>query len=253
MRVAIVTGSGGPGSGRAEALKFAREGFRVVVSDVDEPGSRETVHLIHAAGGTAGFCKANCGVETEVQELIRFAECEFGGLDVLVNNASAPYRPGSPLEFWTETVSVDVLGTMWATRAAIDAFRRHGRGGAVVNVGSTSAAVHKDSRGPAYDAAKAAVMRFSTSLGWLAAERIRVNCVVPDWIATPEVKSYWDALKPDERVPPAIPNVLTTLNEVADAVFRVATDESIAGRALIWWSGRQPFWLPYSGKADESI
>src|SRR5437773_11881034 len=106
-RVVIVTGAGGGGSGRAIAQRFARDGALVVVSDIRENGTRETVRLVRAEGGQAVECLADVRLEDEVRALIAFAESTFGGLDVIVNNASAPYRPGAPLEHWLDTVQTD--------------------------------------------------------------------------------------------------------------------------------------------------
>src|SRR5947209_7995995 len=87
-KTAIVTGSGGDGSGRAIARRFAREGAVVIVSDINEAGGAETVGQIEADGGTGQFHRTDVRDEQQVRELIGFAERTFGGLDVLVNNAS---------------------------------------------------------------------------------------------------------------------------------------------------------------------
>ena len=80
--VAIVTGSGGEGSGRAEAIRLASEGCHVVVSDINESGGNETVHCIAQAGGQAGFCRCDVSHASEVQALVAFAQKTFGGLDI---------------------------------------------------------------------------------------------------------------------------------------------------------------------------
>src|SRR5262245_43316840 len=206
-KVAIVTGAGGGGSGRAVARRLARDGAAVIVSDVNEPGGWDTLRLIEAEGGRASFFRADVGVEAEVHALVAFAEKTCGGLDVLVNNASAPYRPESPLGHWVETVQVDLLGAMYGTLHGTGAMRRRG-GGAIVNVGSTSALGHgrKHSKAPAYDVAKAGVIRLTTTLAWLRErDSIRVNCLVPDWVASPEVRSYFDALTPEQRQEQGVP------------------------------------------------
>jgi NAD(P)-dependent dehydrogenase (short-subunit alcohol dehydrogenase family) len=225
---------------------MAREGASVVVNDIDERGGWETVELILKEGGRASFLNADVGVESEARGLVAFAENTYEGLDVLVNNASAPYRPADPLGHWFEAVQVDLLGAMYATLAAISAMQPRG-GGAIVNIGSTSAMGHgrKHSGSPAYDVAKAGVTRLTTALGWLADRyRIRVNCLVPDWVATPEVESYFDALTPQQREEKGVPAVLTTLDEVAEAVVTLATDESLAGRVMVWWSGESRGIIP---------
>ncbi len=236
-KVAVVTGAGGGGSGRANACRLAREGASVVVSDIDEAGGGETVRRIEATGGRALFFRADVRVEHEVRELLAFAEHSFGGLDVLVNNAG-PYWP-EQLGHWAETIQANLLGTMYATLGAIEAMRRRG-GGGIVNVGSTSALGWGRRHAPAaaYDAAKAGVMRLTTALGWLKDEGIRVNCLVPDWVATAEVQGYVDSLTPQQRKEGNVPDVLITLDEITDAVVRLATDENLAGRVMVCWCGQ---------------
>jgi NAD(P)-dependent dehydrogenase (short-subunit alcohol dehydrogenase family) len=239
-KVAIVTGSGGGGSGRAVARRMARDGAAVVVTDVHESGGRETVASIELAGGHAAFVRADVGIEADVAALFEFALATFGGVDVLVNNASAPYPPQGQLTGWFPAIQVDLLGAMYCTQRAVEAMRRR-RGGAIVNISSTSALGHgrKHSKSPAYDAAKAGVLRLTTGLAPLAeSEKIRVNCLVPDWVASPEVQEYFDSLTPDQRREQGVPAALTTLDEIADAVVELATNERLAGRIMVWWNGQ---------------
>ena len=239
-KVAIVTGSGGLGCGRAYARRLARAGAAVVVNDVDDSGGRETVRLIEADRGRAVYCRADMGVDGEVRALVDCAGDTFGGLDILINNASPAYHPEAPLDWWFEPVQVDLLGAMAAIRYAIPAMRRRG-GGAIVNIGSTSALGHgrKQSGSPAYDVAKAGITRLTTTLGWLGEkENIRVNCFVPDWVAVPEVLEYWNSLTPRQRQEQDVPEVLTTLDEAAEAVLELITNEQLAGRVMVWWNGQ---------------
>jgi NAD(P)-dependent dehydrogenase (short-subunit alcohol dehydrogenase family) len=234
--VAIVTGAGGGGSGRAIARRMARDGAVVVVCDVNEPGARETVRLVEASGGRAALVRSDVGIESEVRALFEFAENTFGGGVVLVNNASAPYPPQGQLTGWFPAIQVDLIGAMLCTLRAVEAMRRCG-GGAIVNIGSTSAVGHgvKHSKSSAYDTAKSAVMRLTTTLAPLAgSEKICVNCLVPDWIASPEVQEFFDSLTPDQRREQGVPPELTTLEEIADAVVQLVTDERLAGRIMIW-------------------
>ena len=92
-----------------------------------------------------------------------------------------------------------------------------------------------------YDAAKAGVLHITTGLAWLAEkEHIRVSCFAPGWIATEGVRSYWETLTLEQRRDRGAPARLLELLEVADAVVRLATDESLAGRVLVWWSDDAP-------------
>jgi len=241
-KVAIVTGSGGEGSGRAEARRLAAEGCHVIVSDVNESGGNETVRLIAADGGGADFFRCDVRVPADVQALVAFAERKYGGLDILINNASAPFRPHAPIEQWFDTIQTDLLGAIYGVQYGIAAMRRRG-GGAILNVSSTSALGHgpTHSNAPAYDIAKIGVIRMTTTLASLReTANICVNCLVPDWVATPEVKTYYEALTSEQRREPRIPGALTSLEEIAQAVVDLITDSSLAGRVLVMWSGRGP-------------
>jgi NAD(P)-dependent dehydrogenase (short-subunit alcohol dehydrogenase family) len=253
-KVAIITGAGGGGQGRAVARRLASLRARVVVSDVNDAGGQETCRRIAAEGGTAAFVHADVANEADVRAMCLFAEERFGGLDILVNNAG-PYLPGDRLKHWNETLSANLLGSIYATLHAIEPMRRRG-GGAIVYYGSTSAVGHglKHCASPAYDVAKAAVMRLATTMSWLRDEYgIRVNCIVPDWVATEEVQAYFDSLSPEERVANGVPHELTSLDDIARAVVRLISDEALSGRILVWWSGKPPGLIPVGDRGFERL
>ncbi len=254
-KVAVATGSGGGGGGRAIALRLAREGAAVMVSDVDESGGEETLRLLRSAGARAAFCRADVAREDEVRELFAKAEAEFGGVDLLVNNASAPFAPGAPMAEWLHTINVDLVGALHATRFAVEAMRRRG-GGAIVNISSTSALCHGRRRpqGAAYDVAKVGLLRLTTALASLSeTDNIRVNCLLPDWIATPEVKAYFDQLPPEQKGRDGVPVVLTSLDEIGDALVALAMNATLAGRALVIWSGGARGLIPFGDPGYASL
>ena len=245
-RTAVVTGSGGPGCGGAIALRLAREGAWVVVTDINDDAGRDTCLHIERAGGRCSYFHADVRRRDDVDGLIDFAEKTFGPLAVLVNNASGPdFGPIGPLESWPEMIETDLLGPAYTIPRAIASMRR-GSGGAVVNISSTSALGYgRSSPWPAYDAAKGGILRLTSGLAWLREkENIRVNCLVPDWVASPQVVSYVDSLAPEERGPRGVPERLITPEEIAGAVFRLATDESLFGRVMVWWCGQPPRLVP---------
>ena len=242
-RVVVVTGAGGTGCGRTIAARFAAAGgAAVVVCDIDSVGGRETVRVIDEAGGRAAFFQADVRRDSEMRALASFAETTFGGLHVLINNASAP-RGSDKLEEWADALETDLLGALNATRWAIEAMRRSG-GGAIVNIASISALWHgrKTPGGlPGFDVAKAGMIRMTTRLASLAkTDGIRVNCLAPGWIATDEPRRYWESLTPSERAERGVPSRLLTTDEVAEMVVRLADDPSLAGRILVWWSEDVP-------------
>lgn len=253
-KVVLVTGSGGEGTGRATARRFAREGAAVVVHDINDDGGRETVRLIECESGRAAYFHADVRNEAGITALMAFAESTFGGVDILVNNASSPDGMGQ-LTGWMEMMSIEILAPMRATLLAIESMRRRG-GGAIVNIGSTSALSHgkKPSRWPAYDVGKMAQMRLATTLGMLKeSDNIRVNCLVPAWIASPAPKAYWESLTPEQRRERGVPDTLLSLDEVAGAILRLATDESIFGRLMVWWNGEPPKLIPQGDPGYESL
>lgn len=253
-RVVIVTGGGGAGCGRAISSRFSAAGAAVVVTDLDDAAGAETVREIREAGGRAAFVRADVRDDAQMKELIAFTERTFGGLDVLVNNASAE-PGGDAIDDWTGSIETDLLGAMRATHWAIEAMRRGG-GGAIVNIASISAVWHgrKTPGGfPGYDVAKAAMIRMTTRLAALQdTDRIRVNCLAPGWIATGGALQYWNSLTPAERITRGIPSRLLTPDQIADAVARLADDRSLAGRVLVWWSEDEPQLIEWADRGYRS-
>jgi len=238
----VVTGSGGTGCGREIAIRFARE-FPVVVSDINETGGHETVRLIESTGGRGVFRKTDVSDEAQARGLMEFAESEFGGISILVNNASSPAHSEQGIGGWGPPLQTDLFGTIHATRYAIEAMRRQG-GGSIVNIASISALWHgrKTPGGfSGYDVAKAAVLRLTTVLAReVAAHGIRINCFAPGWIATDGPRQYWESLSAEERVQRGVPSRLLSIPEVAEMVHRITADESLNGRIVIWWSEDPP-------------
>jgi NAD(P)-dependent dehydrogenase (short-subunit alcohol dehydrogenase family) len=219
------------------------DGAAIVVSDIDEAGGHDTVRGIQRNGGRAAFCRADIRSESQVKELVAFAEATFGGLNALINNASAPHG-SAEIDSWMNAVETDLPGAIYATRWAIEAMRRGHGGSAIVNIASISALWHgrKTPGGiPGYDVAKAGMIRMTTRLASLAeTDGIRVNCLAPGWIATDEVRHHWESLTPADRAARGMPARLLTTDQIADAVVRLAENRSLAGRVLVWWSEDAP-------------
>ena len=182
-KVAIVTGGGGSGLGRALALRIARDGAGVVVADVDETGGAETVRRIEEAGGRAAFIRTDVTAERDLEAAVAFAEETFGGLDLLVNNAGGtpkPHFPEAPIAHWSPILDLNLRGPMMAIQHSLPAMERRG-GGAVVNIASVAGLGYAHHSSPEYSAAKAGLIRLTATLGLLAERSgVRVNCIVPN-------------------------------------------------------------------------
>src|SRR5437660_1053502 len=237
-RVALTTGGGGPGTGRAVGMRLAAEGASVVVADVDVEGGHETVRRIEAAGGRAAFIRADVTVESDVAAMTAFAGQAYGGLDVLVNSAggpAAPYFPDAPSDHWGRALDLNLRGPMFAIQHALPSMRLRG-GGAVVNIASVAGLGTMRSTPIEYAVAKAGLIRLTAVLGPLAArDGVRVNCVVPDWIATPETTAYAASLDAVGRAEVHMPDQMTPPEQIAGEVVRFVKDDSLIGRVLVCW------------------
>jgi NAD(P)-dependent dehydrogenase (short-subunit alcohol dehydrogenase family) len=144
--------------------------------------------LIETSGGRAAFCRTDIREHVEARELVAFAERTFGGISVLVNNASAPHEAGGNLDAWMDCLRTDLLGPIAATQAAIEAMRRGGAGGAIVNIASISAL--RGDGTVAYSAAKGGLIAMTVDMAYSHGRQgIRVNAVAPGHITTPMVLS----------------------------------------------------------------
>jgi NAD(P)-dependent dehydrogenase (short-subunit alcohol dehydrogenase family) len=237
-KVALVTGAGA-GIGRAVALRLAREGAAVVVADVDEEAGIDTVSEIRSRGGRAAFVFADVASEVDVSGMIAFAEEEFGGLDVLVNNAGGveePYFPEGDPAHWGRAIDLNLRGTMLGIHFGVRAMKKRG-GGAVVNVSSMGGVGFQPYDLPEYGAAKAGVMRLTASLATLKERSgVRVNCICPGWVDTPASRGTRARMTPQERKE-LVPPVLLAPEEIAEAIVMFIEDESMAGRIMIWEEG----------------
>jgi NAD(P)-dependent dehydrogenase (short-subunit alcohol dehydrogenase family) len=243
-RVALVTGGGGAGTGRAICLALASAGADVVVADIDADGGAETVRRIEASGGRAAFIPADVTIEEDVRRMVDFADETFGGLDILVNSAGvtpAPHFPTAPVKHWSRYLEVNLRGPMLAIHYALEPMTRRGAG-AIVNIASVAGVGSAPHSSPEYSAAKAGLIRLTATLASLAERGIRVNCIVPNWIGTEEVKREIAAMSPEERA--EVPDQLTPPEEIAEAVVRFVEDETMASRIMIWWTGEEPRLVP---------
>jgi NAD(P)-dependent dehydrogenase (short-subunit alcohol dehydrogenase family) len=188
-KVALVTG-GSSGIGRAVALVWAREGARVVVSDMNVQGGEETAALVRAQGGEALFVAADVGQPADGARLVERTVAHFGRLDVACNNAGigGPSAPTAdyPLDGWAQVLNINLSGVFYGMKYQIAAMLKTG-GGSIVNMASILGAVGF-AGSPAYTAAKHGVLGL-TQVAALeySAQGVRVNAVGPGFIHTPMI------------------------------------------------------------------
>lgn len=191
-KVAIVTG-GGTGIGQGIAVLLAREGAKVVIANRDAGTGEETVRLAREAAGQSGSGGAALYLATDVtreadcRAVVEAAVAQFGGLDVLVNNAGIFPRATleqTTEELWDRIFAVNLKGVFFCCKYALPAMRERG-GGSVVNIGSTNAYVGGGNLF-AYSISKGGLLTLTRNLAasW-ARHRVRVNFLNPGWVITP--------------------------------------------------------------------
>ncbi|HJQ58983.1 MAG TPA: SDR family NAD(P)-dependent oxidoreductase [Vineibacter sp.] len=216
---AIVCG-GSRGIGKAIALGFAACGGDVSICARDAKTLEETRTEIAKLGRKAHAGSADLANGEAVRRYVRDAVAALGGVDLLVNNASA-FGASDDDKGWTSSLAVDMLAIVHATQEALPALRQSK--GSVVNI-SSIAAQHPSGRQPPYGAIKAAVIHYTTTQAVLyAKDRIRVNCIAPGSIEFPG--GVWDRRKTEN---PALYN-----GTLASIPFgRMGLPEEVANVAL---------------------
>lgn len=178
-RVLITAGAGG--IGRTMADRFVAEGARVAVCDVDDAA-------LATCGTLALALRADVAVSADMAMVFGRLQEQFGGLDVLVNNAgiSGPTKSIEEItdDEWNRTIAVNVTGQFYAARAAVPMFRAAG-GGVILNMSSVAGRIGMPMRSP-YSTSKYAVRGFTDVLAVeLGAYNIRVNAILPGLVNGP--------------------------------------------------------------------
>src|SRR5687767_11837042 len=187
-KVAIVTGAA-VGMGAVEAKLFAKEGAKVLITDVQEEKLKGVVAEINADGGTADYIVHDVSSEESWKKVAHKAESAYGKIDVLVNNAGILGNVMGPLEERTveefqKVLNVNLLGQFIGVKTVVPYMRRVG-GGSIINISSVGG-ITGSSNGTAYTASKGGSRIYTKGAAVeLAKDNIRVNSVHPGFVATP--------------------------------------------------------------------
>lgn len=229
-KVAVVTG-GASGFGAAFSRRFAREGARVVLADVADEGGEAVAASIRDAGGEAVYVHADVTRAADVEALVGAARERFGRLDILMNNAGIA-SPRVAIEDMDEALfdrlyAVNVKSIFLGCRHAVPLMRTGG-GGVIINTASTSA-VKPRPMNAGYASSKGAVMVWTRALAVeLAADRIRVNALVPVAADTPLFRDFVGDDEPlVDRMRAMIPlGRLCETDDMAACAAFLASDEA---------------------------
>jgi len=239
-QVVLVTG-GSNGIGRATAIAFAREGARVVVSDLANQAGEETVATIRAAGGDARYVHTDVRDAEQIASLVSGTVRDYGRLDVAFNNAGiegtqAPIAELSE-ENWERVIRVNLTSVFLCMKHELAQMTKQGSG-AIINNASILGQV-AFANASAYTAAKHGLLGLTQCAALeYAARGIRVNAVCPGFIVTPMLERA--GLLDDEAVRKSIENMhamkrMGRPEEVAEAVLFLASQKAsfIAGHPLL--------------------
>lgn len=230
-KVALITGASS-GIGREAALLFAGEGASVVVADVDDKGGQETADMIQREKGKAAYVRADVSRAADCEQMIAFAEKQFGKLNVLFNNAGIMHSQDDDAistdeKVWDLTMNINAKGVFFGCKYGIPALRRAG-GGSIVNTASFVALLGAATPQIAYTASKGAVLALTRELAVIhARENIRVNALCPGPLRTELLMKFLDTEQKRQRRLVHIPmGRFGEAKEIARAALFLASGES---------------------------
>jgi NAD(P)-dependent dehydrogenase (short-subunit alcohol dehydrogenase family) len=251
-KVALITGAGS-GIGRATAVLFARQGARIMVADINEPGGLETVSIIRNNSGDAQFVRTDVGKLEEVEKMVEACFSHFRRLDIVHSNAAA-HVPGSATEIseeeWDRTQAVCLKATWMIAKCAVPRMLEQG-GGVIVITGSVHS-VRGYAGYAAYQAAKGGLLALTRSLAADYAPTIRVNVILPGAVVT----GMWQGVSEAERgrlaaIAPLRRN--GTPEDIAQAALFLASDMStyVTGTSLVVDGGLTSI-IDLTGRPDQN-
>jgi 3-oxoacyl-[acyl-carrier protein] reductase len=239
-KVALVTGAA-TGIGRAVASRFASQGLAVAINySRSEKEAEETLAAVRRHDVPAMLCRCNVADDRAVRDMVARCRDEWGGLDVLVNNAGTThFIAHTDMEaltdaIWDEIFNVNLKGTFYCCRAAMPLLKE--RNGSIVNVTSV-AGLQGEGSSIAYAASKAALNCMTKSLARAFAPAVRVNAVAPGPVLTRWLADHMDRVERYLEITPL--RRAATPEDIADTVAYLALGTTLTtGQVLIVDGGR---------------
>ena len=236
-KVTLITGAAA-GIGAEIAKRFAEEGARVLIGDLDAGGAEQIRHDIVRSGGSARCISLDVTSENSWQAALTGIRGAEGRLDVLVNNAGITKRISiteMPLEEFEAVMAVNVRGVFLGIKHALPLMKQQG-GGSIVNIASIAGLVGHKFTNETYTTSKGAVTLLTKSIAVRhARDNIRCNSIHPCTVDTPMVRELFkDLEKQRERLDEVPLGRLASTRDVAHAALFLASDEAafITGVAL---------------------
>jgi NAD(P)-dependent dehydrogenase (short-subunit alcohol dehydrogenase family) len=230
-KVALITGGSG-GIGRETALLFAKEGAKIVVTDVNDVAGQETADEIVNAGGEAFFLHSDVSKAADNEAAVAFAEEKFGKLNIIFNNAGIMHSDDDNAmtteeAIWDLTMNINAKGVFLGCKYGIPALQRAG-GGSIINTASFVAILGAATPQVAYTASKGAVLALTRELAIIhARENIRVNALCPGPLRTELLMKFLNTEEKKQRRLVHIPmGRFGEAKEMAYAALFLASDES---------------------------
>ncbi len=241
-KVCLVTGAGS-GIGRATAIAFAKEGAKVVVTDIILENAEKTAALLREEGSHALALKVDISKREEVENMVRETVDTYGKLDCAVNCAGIAGPVSLPTheypdELWHQQININLTGTWYCLKFQIAQMLKQG-GGNIVNLSSAAGLIGQPENSP-YAASKHGVVGITkTAAIEYATKNIRVNCICPTAIETPMIMEGRRKLAHNEEAKQQAINFqrmkrMGQPEEVADVVLWLCSDQSsfITGLAM---------------------